>query len=282
VSRTSIIRGDGTMGEHEGIEQTTRDFEKEMQPSIDAVMDAYKKATAAEDKTTYTYILLGKALLNCRMVLRSGFKDHINLVKTGIPDKQVKRYMKLVACPSCYDDLSKKPNSNDNTKLKIDSNINGINDKDITTLNEQSMNKLVRMKEIFYIVPKDDNKDKIKQAKADFEKVMKGDDTKYAEIIKKQKDAKEAADKAAKDKAEELLKAEYLETGLTKEEYELYKAGGDKALEKIQKVKNNEKWLKNQVQIRERKISALRLELIAKDEELSDLQKPNGEAQDAA
>jgi len=252
-----------------------------MQPSIDAVMEAYKTATSAESKTTYSYILLGKALINCRKVLRSGFKDHITVEKTGIPDKQVKRYMRLVACPSCYDDLSKKPNSEDNKNLKIDSNIEGIKESDLETLNEPSMNKLAKMKETFYKKP-DDDKDEIKQAKDNFEEVMKGDDTKYDDILKKQKEEREAIIKKEKDKKEADLKKEYLKTGMTKEEYETYKAGGDKALEKYQKAKDNAKWLKNQVDIRERKITALRMDILAKEEEISNLQKPYGEAQDAA
>jgi hypothetical protein len=177
VTRKSIIGGDKAMAEHEGIEQTTGDFEKDIQPSINEVMEAYKNASSAENKTTYSYILLGKALLNCRKVLKSAFKDNITEAKTGIPDKQVRRYMRFVACPSCYDDLAKKPNSADGTKLKIDSNIDGIKEKDINKLKDQSMNKITKMKELFYKKP-DADKDEIKQAKADFNEVMQGADTK--------------------------------------------------------------------------------------------------------
>ena len=270
-------------------EQIQKAFEKDMQPSIDAVMQAYKTASENENKTTYSYILLGKALLNCRKVLGSAFKDHITFELTGIPDKQVKRYMRFIACPSCYEYLSKKPNSTDQKKLKVDTYIDGIKEDDLKTLKEPSMNKLARMKEMFYIKP-DAKKDKvkleeeIKQAKDDFEKVIKGDDTKYDETIKKEKDDKEAADKKVKAKNEKELKAEFLKTGLTKEEYELYKAGGDPALEKIQKVKIKLEWQTNQTAIRERKITALRMELISKEEEISELKKPkdDDESKDAA
>jgi hypothetical protein len=107
-------------------------------------------------------------------------------------------------------------------------------------------------------------------------------DTKYDAEIKKIKDEAAAKAKEEKEKKEKELKAEYLETGMTKEEYVTYKAGGDEALKKFQKAKANAEWLENQVKIRERKITALRMDILAKEEEISELKKPDGEAQDAA
>jgi len=235
------------MSKAAGIDQTTRDFKKDSQPSIDAVLEAYKTVVTSENNTTWSYICLGKALLDCRRVLMSGFKDHITVEKTEIEDKQVRRYMRLVACPSCYEDLSKPPNKNDGTKLKIDSNIETIKEEDIGTLKNPSMNKISRMKEMFYLEPNDKNKKEVGQVKKDFREVIEGDDTKYDDKIKKQKEEKEAVAKKEKETEEKRLKKEFLGAGMTVGEYEKFKLGGNDTLKEIIAFKKEKKEMEDEI-----------------------------------
>lgn len=223
----------------EAAEATTaveEQYTKDVQISVDSVVTAYKTAKAAQEsatkannKSTYAYIVLGKALLNCRMVLRSGFKDHITESKTGISDKQVRRYMRFVSCPTTYDDLKKAPNSEDDVKLKVHPYIDKIKEHYLTTLKNQSMNKIDRMKKL--------------ETYADFKAVCKGKDEKYDEMIKEQKAKKEKTDK---DALADVTKS-YIDDGLSKDEIDQFRASSDYAIKEIIKTRKENKELEGRI-----------------------------------
>jgi hypothetical protein len=212
-------------------------YKKDVQISVNSVMDAYKTAKTAattartaHNKSTYAYIVLGKALLNCRMVLRSGFKDHITEPKTGISDKQVRRYMRFVACPTTYDDLAKKPNAEDDVNLKVHPYIDKIKEHYLDTLNDQSMNKIDRMKKL--------------DTYADFKAVCKGNDDKYDAMLKKQ-----TADKKAADEKEVASITEgYIKDGLSEKEIERFRSGGGDAINEIIKIRKENKELGDRIE----------------------------------
>ena len=246
------------MSQTDEVDQVTRDA-SERDEMIKNVKAAYDSA----NKSKFSYILLGKALLKARQICRANF--YADIPEAMIPKKQVQRYMRLVTRKSCYEQLSKPPSTNDSSSnLKVDDNIASITEADLLTLKNPSLNKIILMKEL--------------ETPEDFKEVLMGDDTKYNELIRKKE---EAAVKVKADNSEKKV-TEFLNTGMTTEEYDKYKSAGiDHAIKSILRYRDEQKKLQKElegkeqrIEEKEQKIVELQLALQAHKEEIEKLSQP--------
>ncbi len=246
-----MLRGEETMSQAGEVEQVTKKIEETRDEMIKKVKEAFDNA----NKSKFSYLELGKALLKARQICRANF--YLDIPESVVPKKQVQRYMRLVACSSCYDLLSKQPSGKDYDGLKVDENIAGIKEDDLLTLKDPSMKKIALMKEL--------------DTPEDFKAVLGGDDTKYDELTDK-KEAEAKAEKEAKALAQE---EEFLNTGMTKKEVTEFKAAGiDEALKEVLKYKAEQKKLIKDMKDKDQTITNLLIEIEAKDETLDEQSKP--------
>ena len=232
----------------------------ERETTVAKAVQAFKDANSAHNKSLYSYILLGKALLKARQVCGANFYGEIK--EDMVPKKQIQRYVRFVADESdekCLETLSKVPAVTDKTNLKLDSKIDEIKESDLDTLKDPSMKKLALMKEL---------------DTAKFNAVLGGDDKEYDALADKKKKEQAAKTKIEKEQAEEKLEKEFLNTGMTKKEFEIYKAGGDEAVKKYMEVKAEQKKLEKIISDKNQKLTDLRLEIKTKDKKLKELQPP--------
>jgi hypothetical protein len=232
----------------------------ERETTVAKAVQAFKDANSAHNKSLYSYILLGKALLKARQVCGANFYGEIK--EDMVPKKQIQRYVRFVADESdekCLETLSKVPAVTDKTNLKLDSKIDGIKESDLDTLKNPSMKKLALMKEL--------------DAKQ-FKQVMSGHDMDYDNLVGDKKDIQAKLTKIEKEKATAKLEKEFLNTGMTTEEFGIYKAGGDEAVKNYMEVKAEQKKLEKIIADKNQKLTDLRLEIKTKDKKLKDLQPP--------
>lgn len=242
------------------VKAKTPDVAELKKTTIANAVKAFKDANSAYNKSLYAYILLGKALLRARQICGANLYGEIK--ESMVPKKQIQRYVRLVADENdeaCLDALSKAPATTDKEILKVDPKIDGIKESDLDTLIDPSQKKLALMKEL---------------DAPEFDRVMSGHDMDYDNLVEKKKSEREREAKAEKIKVEAKLKKEFLNTGMTTEDYDTYKAGGVGAVEKYMEALAETEKLKKAIEEKDQKLTTLRIEIKTKNKKLKELQPP--------